>query len=50
LLAVTQKRTVNFSGGLRQGNDVHVSQQGGDHGLLPPLMSAANQGSRSEWM
>jgi hypothetical protein len=47
LLDVTQKRTVNFSGVLRQGNDVQVSQQGRGHYLLPPLKGAANQESRT---
>jgi formylglycine-generating enzyme required for sulfatase activity len=47
LLDVTQKRTVNFSGVLRQGNDVQVSQQGRGHYLLPPLRGAANQESRT---
>jgi len=47
LLDVTQRRTVNFSGVLRQGNDVQVSQQGRGHYLLPPLKGAANQQSRT---
>jgi hypothetical protein len=47
LLDVTQKRTVNFSGVLRQGNDVQVSQQGRGHYLLPPLKGSANQQSRT---
>jgi hypothetical protein len=47
LLDVTQKRTVNFSGVLRQGNDVQVSQQGRGHYLLPPLKGATNQENRT---
>ena len=47
LLDVTQKRTVNFSGVLRQDSDVQVRQQGMGHYLLPPIRGAANQESRT---
>jgi len=43
LLDVTQKRKVNFSGVLRQGNDVQMSQQGRGHFVLPPLKGAVIQ-------
>ncbi len=44
---VTQKRTVNFSGVLRQGNDVQVSQQGRGFYLLPPLKALGMQENRT---
>ena len=47
LLEVIQKRTVIFRGMLRQGKEVQMSHQGRGHCLLPPLMSAANPGSRT---
>ena len=47
LLDVTQKRTVNFSGVLRQDSDVQLRQQGRGLYLLPPIKGAANQESRT---
>jgi hypothetical protein len=47
LLDVIQKRTVNFSGVLRQDSDVQLRQQGRGHFVLPSLKGAANQESRT---
>jgi hypothetical protein len=50
LLDVTQKRTVNFSGVLRQGNDVQLRQQGRGHFVLPSLKGAVIQENRTGYI
>jgi hypothetical protein len=47
LLDASQKRTVNFSGVLRQDRDVVQGQQGRGLYVLPPLKGAASQESRT---
>ncbi len=47
LLDVTQKRTVNFSGELRQDSDVQLSHQGRGHYVLPPRKGAVIQENRT---
>jgi hypothetical protein len=47
LLDVTQKRTVNFSGVLRQDSDVQLRQQGRGLYQLPPLKGAVLQENRT---
>jgi hypothetical protein len=47
LLDLTQSRTVNFSGVLRQSSNVLLGQQGRGHYLLPPVKGATNQESRT---
>ncbi len=47
LLDVTQKRTVNFSGVLRQDSDVQLSHQGRGHYVLPPHKGAGIQENKT---
>jgi hypothetical protein len=47
LVDLTQKRTVSFSGVMRQTEDVRERQQGVGHYLLPPLKGATSQESRT---